>query len=56
MAESFDYQSIGYIMETIQQYRVPQRHKEFFTKLKKAISDADWDKIKSLLKAGGNDG
>ncbi|WP_408070549.1 ATP-binding protein [Butyrivibrio sp. JL13D10] len=56
MAESFDYDSIGYIMETIQQYRVSQKHKAFFTKLKKAISDADWDKIKSLLKAGGNDG
>lgn len=56
MAESFDYDSINYIMETIKGYRVPQKHKTFFKNLAKAVSDADWDKIKSLLQAGGNDG
>ncbi|WP_051205696.1 response regulator [Butyrivibrio sp. FC2001] len=56
LVQSFDYDSINYVMETINGYKVPAEHREFFKLMKKAISDADWDRMRNLLEEGGNDG
>jgi signal transduction histidine kinase/CheY-like chemotaxis protein len=56
LAQSFDFDSINYIMETIKGFRVPDEHREFFKNMRAAILSADWDGIKKLLDAGGNDG
>lgn len=56
LAQSFDFDSINYIMETIKGFRVPDEHREFFKNMRAAIHSADWDGIKKLLDAGGNDG
>lgn len=53
---SFDYDSISYIMETVDGFRVPKEHKKLFKDLKKAVAAADWDAINELLETGGNDG
>ena len=56
IAATFDFDSIRYIMETINGFRVPKEHKKFFKDLNKAITAADWDAINKLLEAGGHDG
>ena len=56
LAESYDFDSINYIMETVKGFRVPDEHKQFFQNIKKALRAANWDEIKKLLDAGGNDG
>ena len=53
VAATFDFDSVSYIMETINGFRVPTEHKEFIANLKKAVSAANWDEINRLLEAGG---
>ncbi len=45
----FDYDSIKYIIDSISVYRVPDDLNERFSRLKEAINNADWDKIKIVL-------
>ena len=46
LAESFDYDSIKYIINTINSYKVPEEKKQGFEKLMDAVDSADWEKIK----------
>ncbi len=49
VAGNFDYDSVQYIMETINKYRVPLKERKKIRDLKKAIFKADWEKIRKLL-------
>ncbi len=49
VAGSFDYDSISYIMETINNYRVPIAERKRIRELRKAITGADWEKIRKIL-------
>ncbi|MCR5560097.1 MAG: response regulator [Schwartzia sp.] len=49
MAESFDDDSISFIMEELTAYRMPEDKKEWIEELRKAAGRPDWDKVKELL-------
>ncbi|SKC07875.1 Signal transduction histidine kinase [Lachnospiraceae bacterium] len=49
LAKNFDYDSIRYIIANIDNYRVPSGRKDFYNKLKKAFSNADWAELCRII-------
>ena len=50
IAEMFDYDSLMGVMESLKEYRLPEEEKDRFASLKKAVANADWDQINSIMK------
>ncbi len=49
LSQSYDYDSIKYIIDTINSYRFPEGYAERILRLKEAVRNADWDKINKAL-------
>lgn len=49
IAGSFDYDSVLFVMDSLNGYRIPEEERERFGKLKKAVAKPDWDMIKQVL-------
>ena len=49
LAEVFDYDSVLFIMDSLEGYSAPEAEKERFAELKKAVAKPDWDMIKKVL-------
>ena len=49
ISASFDYDSLQFILNSLEDYKLPDAEKERFTQLKDAASKLDWEKIKSLV-------
>ncbi len=49
LAEVFDYDSVLFIMDSLEGYKAPEAEKERFAELKKAVAKPDWDMIKNVL-------
>ncbi len=49
IAQLFDYDSLTAIIESIEEYEIPDSEQEKYESLKKAINNADWDAINKLV-------
>lgn len=49
MAESFDYDSTMYVLESLAEYRIPKEERGRYEKIREAIKAPDWEKLKELL-------
>ena len=49
LSASFDYDSVKYIVDSLNDYRVPEESEEKIKRLKTAVAHADWDEIGSVL-------
>ena len=49
ISASFDYDSLNFVLQSLEEYRLPDSEKEKFIQLKKAATNLDWEKIKSLI-------
>ncbi len=49
LAKNFDYDSVKYIIANIDNYKVPDRRSDFYNKLKKAFSNADWAELCRII-------
>ena len=49
VASSFDYDSLTFIMDSLNEYRLPKDQIELYNQIKAAVANLDWQKIKDLL-------
>ena len=49
MATAFDYDSLQFIFESLDGYRLPEKEAELYKEIKAAAAVPDWDKVKELL-------
>ena len=49
MAQLFDYDTVSGIMNTLEEYSIPDIEKEKYEALKQAIVNANWDEINRLM-------
>ena len=49
LAEVFDYDSVLFVMDSLNGYKAPAGEKEKLTALRSAVSKPDWDMIKKVL-------
>ena len=49
MAESFDYDSTMYVLESLAEYRIPKEERGRYEKIREAVKAPDWEKLKELL-------
>ena len=49
VAESFDYDSMMFILDSMDEYRLPEGEAERFEKLRAAAKKPDWDGVRELL-------
>ena len=49
LAQSYDYDSIKFIMSSLSGYKMPLNFRKKIDNLKKAVKNADWEKIKKIL-------
>ncbi len=52
MAEVFDYDSAMYVLESLEEYRIPEEETERYKKIRQAIGKPDWEKLMELLSKG----
>ena len=50
IAKSFDYDSLEFIFQSLDEYRLPEDKAETYKKIKSAADKLDWEKIAELLK------
>ena len=50
LAASFDYDSLLFIFESLDGYRLPEKEAGLYREIKAAAAVPDWDKVKELLK------
>ncbi len=48
-AASFDYDTLEFVFQSLEDYRLPENEKEKFAQMKSAATNLDWEKINSLL-------
>lgn len=49
IAASFDYDSLEFVLQSLEEYKLPPDDAEKFSKLKDAAAKLDWEEIKNLL-------
>jgi hypothetical protein len=49
-AANFDIDTIEFVLQSLEEYSLPQNEIERYKKLKIAVSKLDWDSIQSLVK------
>ena len=49
LAQSYDYDSIKFIMSSLSGYKMPLNFRKKIDNLKKTVKNADWEKIKKIL-------
>ena len=49
IAASFDYDSMMFVFQSLEKYRIPQKEQEFFSQLKAAAKKPDWETVYKLL-------
>ena len=49
VAASFDYDTLNFVLQSLEEYRLPDAEREKFKALKDAAAKLDWEKIKSLI-------
>ena len=49
VAESFDYDSMMFVIQSLDDYRLPKEESERYKQIKTAAMKPDWDKVKELL-------
>ena len=49
IAASFDYDSLMFVFQSLEDYRLPESELDRYKKIKDAASRLDWDKINNLL-------
>ena len=49
IAATFDYASLQFIFESLDDYRLPEKEAELYKEIKAAAAVPDWDKVKELL-------
>ena len=50
VAASFDYDSLNFVLQSLEEYKLPDSEKEKFNLLKDAAAKLDWEKISEQLK------
>ena len=50
IAKTFDYDSMNFVFQSLDAYRLPDKEKEIYAKIKNAADKLDWDTINDLLK------
>ena len=48
-AANFDYDTASFVLESLEDYKIPDGELEKFSKIKNAISKPDWEELHSLL-------
>ncbi|MBR2179262.1 MAG: response regulator [Selenomonadaceae bacterium] len=51
-AATFDYDSLMFVFQSLDEYRLPEGESERYKQIKEAASKLDWETIKSVLKEG----
>jgi len=49
MAAAFDYDSLQFIFESLDEYQLPEKEAALYKEIKAAAAVPDWDKVKELL-------
>ncbi|MBR6014112.1 MAG: response regulator [Selenomonadaceae bacterium] len=49
ISASFDYDSLIFVLQSLEDYQLPDQDEEKFIELKDAAANLDWEKIKSLV-------
>ena len=49
MAASFDYDSVQFVIQSIEEYKLPDAEKEKFEQIKIAASKPDWETLAKLV-------
>ncbi len=49
MATAFDYDSLQFIFESLDEYQLPEKEAALYKEIKSAAAVPDWDKVKELL-------
>ena len=49
IAASFDYDSMQFVMQSLDEYRLPENEAKHYKEIKEAVSKLDWEKVNSLL-------
>ena len=49
VASNFDYDSLMYIIQSLEEYKIPEAEAERYKKIKAAASKLDWTTINELL-------
>ena len=50
IAKSFDYDSMLFIFQTLDEYRLPENEEKLYKQIKEATNKLDWEKVNELLK------
>ncbi len=50
MADSFDYDGIKEVLDSLKGYKIPEEEKDRYTRLQEAVEDVDWEKIKEIVR------
>ena len=48
-AATFDYDTLKFVFDSLDEYRLPEEAAERYELIKKAAADLDWEKINKLL-------
>ena len=48
-AATFDYDSLNFVFDSLNEYRLPENETERYKKIKEAAQKLDWDEVKNLL-------
>ena len=49
IAATFDYDSAQFVLQSLEDYRLPDAEKEKFAKIKDAASKPDWETLSKLV-------
>ncbi len=50
ISASFDYDSLMFVIQSLDEYKLPDEKAKIFAEIKNAATNLDWEKIKTLLK------
>ncbi len=54
IAATFDYDSAMYVLESLEEYRIPEDEAERYEQIRQAASEPDWGKLRELLSASAS--
>ena len=49
VAQTFDYDSMQFVIQSLEEYRLPSEETERFSAIKSAAEKLDWEKVLELL-------
>ena len=49
VAKTFDYDSLEFIFQSLDEYRLPEKETELYKQIKDAANKLDWEKINKIL-------